>query len=188
MEFAVASCIPLYARRNSFIQFLGISACTTCGGLGKVATKYCENCKGKGKVKKNQKIEVTIPKGVNSGQYLRLEGKGEPGRNASAGDLFVVIHVAPNHLFKREEENLFLEKKIDLATAIFGGSIDIQGIDKKLKLKIPDGTESHTFFKLKKQGMPFLDSRKRGDLFIKIIVEIPKLGKDKEKTFKQFIG
>ena len=71
-----------------------------------------------------------------------------------------------------------------MITAIFGGSTEIQGIDKKIKLSIPAGIESHTTLRLAKQGMTFIDSKKRGDLFVRIIVDIPKLNKDKEKIFK----
>ncbi len=171
-------------RRQGFTQFVSLSRCDKCNGHGKIATKYCDNCKGKGKIEKNQMIEIKIPKGVNSGQYMRIEGKGELGRNAPSGDLYVVIHIKPHPEFKREDENLFLDKRIDLITAIFGGSIEIQGIDKKIKLNIHSGTESHTTLRLAKQGMTFIDSKKRGDLFVRIIVDIPKLNKDKEKIFK----
>ncbi len=173
--------------RNNFTQFSGTSSCDACRGFGRVAAKYCENCEGKGNKRKNQKIEIAIPRGINSGQYLRIAGKGDSGKNAQAGDLYVIITIMNHPVFKREGEDLFLDKKIDLTTAIFGGSIDIQGIDKTIKLKIPKGTESHTFFKLKNQGMPFLESKKRGDLFVRIFVEIPKLGKDKEAMFKKLL-
>ena len=175
-------------QRHGPVQFASIVVCDKCQGLGKIATKYCDVCQGKGKTRKNQKIEIKIPRGVNSGQYLRLEGKGEPGRNAPSGDLYVVIHVKKHADFKREEENLFLDKQISLTTAIFGGSIEIQSIGKKIKLKIPEATASHTVFRLEKQGMPFVNSKKRGDLFVKIIVDIPKLDRDKERIFKKLVN
>ena len=171
-------------RRQGFTRFLNVVTCDKCGGIGKTALKYCSVCIGKGKIQKSENIEVKIPKGVSSGQYLKLEGKGEGGRNAAAGDLYVVIHIKPHSEFKREDENLFLDKKIDLSIAIFGGTLEIAGIDKKIKLKIPAGTQSHAHFKLKKQGMPFLESKKRGDLFVRINIDIPYLDKSKEKSFK----
>ena len=174
------------ARRQGFTQFISVTPCDKCHGAGKIATKYCDVCKGKGEIEKIQKIEVKIPKGINHGQYLRIEGKGELGRNAPSGDLYIVIHIKKHPIFKREEENLFLDKKLDLTTAIFGGKIDIQGIDKRIKLKIPPATQSHTPFRLEGQGMPFINSKERGDLFLRIIVDIPKLSKDKEKYFRRF--
>ena len=173
------------SRRQGFAQFVSVRTCDKCNGAGRIAIKYCESCKGKGEIEKTQKIDIKIPKGVNNGQYLRIEGKGELGKNAPSGDLYIVIHIKKHPVFKREEENLFLDEKIDLTTAIFSGVIEIQGIDKKIKLKIPSGTQSHTPFRLEGQGMPFLNSRKRGDLFVRIIIDIPKLNKDKEKVFKK---
>jgi len=175
------------ARKQGFTQFVSVSPCDKCHGRGKIATKYCEVCKGKGEVEKLQKIEIKIPRGINHGQYLRIEGKGELGKNAPPGDLYVVIRIKKHQTFKREEENLFLDKKIDLITAIFGGKIEIQGIEKKLKLKIPPATQSHTLFKLEGQGMPILNSKERGDLFVRIIVDIPKVSSNKEKHFKSLI-
>ncbi len=174
------------ARRQGFTQFVSVSPCDKCHGAGKIASKYCEVCKGKGELEKIQKIEIKIPKGINHGQYLRIEGKGELGRNAPSGDLYIVIHIKKHPVFQREEENLFLDKKIDLTTAIFGGKIEIQGIDKKIKLKIPPATQSHTPFRLESHGMPFVNSRERGDLFVRVIVDIPKVSSDKEKAFKKF--
>jgi molecular chaperone DnaJ len=173
-------------KKQGFTQFISVVPCDKCHGIGKIATKHCELCKGKGKIEKIQKIEIKIPKGINHGQSLRIEGKGELGRNAPSGDLYIVVHVKKHQIFKREEENLFLDKKIDLATAIFGGKIEIRGIDKKIKLKIPLSTQSHTPFKLEGQGMPFVNSRERGNLFVRVIVDIPKISKDKEKNFKKF--
>ena len=175
------------ARRQGFTQFVSVSPCDKCHGSGKIATKYCNVCKGKGEIEKIQKIDIKIPRGVNHGQYLRVEGKGELGRNAPSGDLYVIIHVKKHPIFRREEENLFLDKKIDLATSIFGGDIEIRGIDdKKIKIKIPAGTQSHTPLRIEGQGMPFINSKERGDLFLRIIVVIPKLSKDKEKHFRKF--
>lgn len=176
------------ARRQGFTQFISITPCGKCNGSGKITTKYCDVCKGKGEIQKIQKIEVKIPKGINHGQYLRIEGRGELGRNASSGDLYTVIHIKKHFIFRREEENLFLDKRIDLTTAIFGGEIEIKGIDnRKIKIKIPPGAQSHTPFRLEGQGMPSLNSKERGDLFVRIIVDIPKLNRDKEKFFRKIV-
>jgi molecular chaperone DnaJ len=175
-------------RRQGFTQFVTITSCDKCHGRGKIASKYCNVCKGKGEIEKIQKINLKIPRGVNDGQYLRLEGKGELGKNAPSGDLYVVVHIKEHPVFNREDENLFLDKKIDLTTAIFGGKIEIKNIDKKINLKIPAGTQSHTPLRLEGQGMPLLNSKQRGDLFVRIIVEIPKLSKLKERFFRKLIG
>lgn len=174
-------------RRQGFTQFVSVSQCDKCRGIGKIASKHCDTCKGTGEIEKRQKIEIKIPKGINHGQYLKIEGKGEPGRNAPSGDLYIVVHIKEHSAFRREEENLFSDKNIDLITAVFGGKIEIKGIDKKIKLRIPPATQSHTSFRIKGQGMPFLNLRERGDLFVKIIVNIPRLKNDKEKHFRKLI-
>ncbi|MEM3074826.1 MAG: molecular chaperone DnaJ [Candidatus Pacearchaeota archaeon] len=175
------------ARRQGFTQFISLTPCNKCRGAGKTANQYCDICKGKGEIEKIEKIEVKIPRGINHGQYLKIEGKGELGRNAPSGDLYLVVHIKKHPVFRREEENLFLDKKIDLITAIFGGKIEIQGIDKKIKLNIPPATQSNTHFRLEGQGMPLINSRQRGDLFVRIIVEIPKISSEKEKLFRKFL-
>ncbi len=175
-------------RRQGFTQFVSVTPCDKCHSAGKIASKYCEICKGKGEIEKIQKIEIKIPKGINHEQYLRIVGKGKLGINAPSGDLYIIIHIKKHQFIKREEENLILDKKIDLTTAIFGGEININGIDnKKIKLKIPAGTQSYTSLRLENQGMSIINSRERGDLFIRIIVEIPKLSKVKEKHFRKLI-
>lgn len=176
------------SRRQGFTQFVTITSCDKCRGRGKIALKHCDVCKGRREIEKLQKIDLKVPAGANNGQYLRLEGKGEPGKNAPSGDLYVVIKIKDHSVFKREDENLFLDKKIDLTTAIFGGEIELMSIDKKIKLKIPTGTQSHTQFKIRNQGMPILNSRQRGDLFVKVIVNIPKINKDKEKSFRSIVN
>ncbi len=174
-------------KKHGFTQFISMTSCSNCHGTGRIKIEDCKKCKGKGFIEKEEKIEIKIPKGVNNNQYLRIKGKGGLGKNAPNGDLYVVIHVKNNTEFKREEENLFLEKKIDLMTAMVGGEIEIKGIDKKLKLKIPPGTQSSTIFKLKNQGMPLINSNQRGDLFVKIMVEIPKIDKSQEKKLKEIL-
>ena len=177
-----------FARKHRFTQFLSVTPCNKCKATGKIATKVCDLCKGNGQIEKKQKIDIKIPQGVNSGQYLRISGKGELGLNAPSGDLYVIIRIKKHFIFEREDENLFLDEKIDLDTAMFGEDIEIKGIDnKKIKLKIPAGTQSHTSFRLEGQGMPSINSSERGDLFIRIIVDIPKLSKDKKEIFRKFI-
>ena len=158
-------------RRQGFTQFTTISSCDKCHGFGKVASEYCNACKGRGKTEKISKINLKIPKGIDHGQYLKIKGKGEVGKNAPSGDLYVVVHIKEHSEFKRENENLFLDKKIDLTTAIFGGGIEIKNIDKNYLTEATAKTYS----------------KERGDLFVKVIVDIPKINKNKEKDFKGLV-
>jgi molecular chaperone DnaJ len=100
-----------------------------------------------------------------------------------------IVKIKEHEIFERRESNLFCNVTIDLATAIFGGEIKIPTIDGSAKLKIPPGTQSHTVFRLKGQGMPYFNLNKRGDQLVKVIVEIPKkLSKRQEQVLKKFIS
>jgi len=173
-------------RKHGFTQFVSITTCDKCRGKGKFFLEPCSVCEGRGFIEEIKKIEVKIPKGIDSGQFLRIPVEDEDG--GSFKNLYLFIDVKEHPIFKREEENLFLEKQIDLITAIFGGDVEIQVFDRKIKMKIPAGTQSHSFFRLKGEGMPILNSNKKGDLFVKIIVEIPKLKKESEGLFRKFFS
>jgi molecular chaperone DnaJ len=168
-------------KRMGHSQFISVGMCEYCEGTGKISSKKCTDCHGIGRIVKEQKIEVTIPKGISNGQYLRLTGKGEPGIDADNGDLYVVVHLTEDETFKRQGDNLFAKQKIELPLAIFGGDIDVKGIDNRMiKVKIPTGTQSNTTLRLDGQGMAKIDSSRRGDLYLTIEVAIPSVKKDKE--------
>ena len=173
-----------------FAQIINVTPCMKCKGYGKIAEKSCESCKGEGKIKKIKKIELRIPRGIDDGQYLRIAGEGELGENGGApGDLYVVVNIKEHKIFERRKSDLFCNATIDLGTAILGGEIEIPTISGKAKLKIPPGTQSHTIFKLKGQGMPVLNSKQRGDQLVKVIVDIPKkISKKQEQLLKQFVS
>ena len=177
-------------QRNMFTNIIKVMPCMKCHGTGKIATKLCEICNGEGKIKKIKKIEIKIPRGIDDGQYLRIAGEGELGKNGGLpGDLYIVVNIKEHKIFERREYDLFCNATIDLGTAILGGEIKIPTIDGKAKLKIPPGTQSHTIFKLKGQGMPVLHSKQRGDQLVKVIVDIPKkISKKQEQLLKQFIS
>lgn len=177
-------------QRTFLGQMVSVSDCGKCRGVGKFATKQCDSCSGKGRIRKTKKIEIKIPKGVDNEQYLRVSGEGDEGENGGTkGDLYVVINVKDHQIFDRNKSDLFCKLTIDLGLAVFGGEIEVPVISGKAKLKIPIGTQSHTVFRLKGQGMPHLNSGKRGDLLVKAVVEIPeKLSKSQEELLKKFIS
>lgn len=176
--------------RSAFGQMVNITTCRTCGGSGKIIERPCQECRGRGSVEKVQKIEITIPKGVNDGQYLRIAGGGEPGiRGGPPGDLYVVVHLKPHAIFERHDADLFCKTTIDLATAILGGEVDVPTISGRVKLTIPPGTQSHTVFRLRGQGMPLMNSSKKGDQLVKVVVHIPeKITKRQKELVKEFVG
>jgi molecular chaperone DnaJ len=161
-------------QQSMFSQVINIIACNNCNGSGKIIEKPCDECDGLGRIKKQKKIEIKIPRGVDSGYYLKIDGMGEAGQNGGhPGDLYVVINVKEHPIFDRREDDLFCQTTISLGQAIFGGEIEVPTINGKAKLKIPSGTQSHTIFRLKEQGMPNLNTLKRGDQLVKVVVQIP---------------
>ncbi len=177
-------------QRSIFGQIVNITTCTKCGGSGKVIEKPCSECNGSGRISKLKIIDVKIPKGVDTDSYLRVTGQGEEGYNGGPpGDLYVVIHVKPHPVFDRYENDLFCETTINLRQAILGSEIEIPTINSKAKLKIPAGTQSHSVFRLKGQGMPDLHTSKRGNQMVKIVIKIPeKLNKKQKKILKEFMA
>ena len=177
-------------RRSPFGQMVQISTCPQCGGAGKITTEPCETCQGRGKLRKVAKIEVTIPRGIDEGQYLRVSGEGEAGeRGGPPGDLYVVVHVAPHPIFERHGRNLYCKTTIDFATAILGGEVQVPTISGTAGLKIPAGTQTHTVFRLKGQGMPGLNSDRRGDQLVRVVIHIPeKITKKQKELLREFSG
>jgi len=149
--------------------------CAECGGAGESITNPCIKCSGTGQVKKQKKISVTIPAGIDTGNRIRISGEGERGhRGAGNGDLYIFVEVKKDKLFQREEANLFCNVPVSIITAILGGDIEIPTIEgKKARLKIPPGTQSATQFRLRSKGMSILRNSQRGDMFVELGVEVP---------------
>jgi len=168
-----------------------IAVCPDCGGSGRIIERPCTTCQGSGVLQKTRKIEITIPRGVEDGQFLRIAGEGEPGENRGPpGDLYTVVHVKKHDVFDRQGADLHTTAVVGLATALLGGEISVPTLTGSALLKIPRGTQSHTLFRLRGQGMPSLNSGNRGDLMVKVIVKIPvTLTQKQEALMKEaFIG
>lgn len=133
---------------------------------------------------KNEKVSVKIPPGIEEGKKLRLRGKGESGHNGgSKGDLFIKIKILDHPVFKREKDDLKFKRHIKLSEAILGTEIEVATLDdKKLKLKIPPGTQNNSKFRLKGYGLPHMKGSGRGDAYAEIIVDIPKKISKKQKS------
>ncbi len=167
--------------------------CETCGGTGRIIATPCKRCSGKGKIRKNSKITLDIPAGIDDGKQLRSPGNGNAGNlGGPSGDLYIIVRVRPHPVFTREGSNVFVEVPITFADAAIGAEIEVPTVDGKVKLTIPEGTQSHTEFRLKGKGIQRLGSVGRGDEFVTVIVEVPKnlSGKQKEliKEFSNLTG
>jgi molecular chaperone DnaJ len=169
-------------------SFLSIrKTCPTCNGRGRVIRQACAQCRGEGFHKVEKKLKVTIPAGVDTGMRLRLAGEGNPGPAGSQpGDLYVVVKVLDHPIFERRENDLHCTLPINVAQAALGAEIEIETLDGPQIIKVPEGTQPGEQFRLRSLGVPQLNTRTRGDLFVHLEVQVPrKLTKEQRKFFEQ---
>jgi len=183
-----------YCKGNGKIRssqgfFTVQQTCPQCHGNGETINKVCKKCNGGGKIQSDETVSVKIPKGVDDGTRIRLTGKGEAGnKNGANGDLYLFISVQNHDLFKRSEENLFFELPITFADAALGTSIEVPCVSgSKVNVKIPAGTQYGKQLRLKDKGMPILRRSSFGDLYIRIIPEVPvSLSKKQKELLEEF--
>lgn len=160
------------------------SVCPDCRGTGKRVTRKCHKCNGMGYEHKHVKLDVKIPAGIQSGQQIRLAGKGERGTNGGPnGDLYIEIFVKPHSTFQREGDNIFIRVPISSIDATIGCTIQVPTVYGDVDLKIPEGTQPNTKFRLKGKGVKGRSGQ--GDQFVEVTVEIPKKLSKKEKELYQ---
>ncbi len=161
--------------------------CPACHGAGSLIKDPCTQCSGHGRVKETKTLSVKIPPGVDTGDRIRLSQEGEAGLHGGPpGDLYVQVSVQEHELFKREGEDLHCEVPVDLVTAALGGELEVPTLQGKVKLKIPNETQSGKIFRLRGKGVPRVRSNVSGDLLCHILVEIPvNLSAEQQDIFKQ---
>ena len=166
--------------------FTMAQTCPRCRGYGEIIENPCQNCSGTGRIRRNRVVKVRIPPGVENGTTLRVTGAGEAGeRGGPAGDLYVVVRVAEDKRFERDGANLLTDASISFPMAALGGEIDVDSLDGKVKLKIPSGTQPGVHFRLAGHGLPHLRGKSKGDLFVRVQVEIPKKMSKEERLLVQ---
>lgn len=162
--------------------------CPNCNGGGKIIKDLCKECAGEGRVNKSRRIKISVPKGVQHENHIKLQGEGEAGvRGGSAGNLFVVISIKPHAVFRVKDDSLYCKLPISFTTATLGGVVNAETIDREsLKIQIPPGTQNDHRIRISGKGMPKLRSQDRGDLFIDIFVSVPKtLTKQKQALLSE---
>ncbi len=161
--------------------------CGQCNGRGQIIRRPCKECKGEGYNRRERKLKVNIPAGVDTGTQLRLSGEGQPGVNGGPpGDLYVVTRVEDHPVFERDEYDLHCRVPINIAQAALGTTVDLLTFDGLENVKIPEGTQHGAKIKLKNLGVPKLNSSSRGDLYVHIAIQVPqKLSRDQRKLFEQ---
>lgn len=174
-------------QRTLFGSFMTKTTCPSCKGKGKTFRTICSICHGNGKIKVNKDIDVTIPAGVNTGNQLRIAGKGEAGSNGGPnGDLYLEFIVKEHPLFKREDNDIYLSLPLTISEAALGCKKEIPTIYGNVNLTIPDGTQSGDKHRLKGKGVEDPNSRRKGDMYVVINVIIPtKLSREQKKLFEQ---
>lgn len=169
-------------QNSPFGQVVSESVCPDCLGTGKKIKEKCSNCSGAGTTRENRSIELNIPGGIDNDQVLTLRGQGEAGRNGGPnGDMQILIQIEPHKTLKREGFDVIQDVPITFTEALLGAKIKIPGINETLELTIPECTQNGTILTLKGKGIKVLNKNAYGDLFARIIVEMPKSLDKKEK-------
>lgn len=174
------------AQQGFFVVERG---CPACRGSGEVVADPCRACEGEGRTLTERKLTVKIPAGVDEGTRIRVAGEGEAGvRNGPSGDLYIFVHMKRHPVYAREGTTLIADCPVTFTTAALGGTITLPGLDgDKVEMKIPAGVQSGEQLRQRGAGMSVLNSRGRGDLVARILVETPsKLSSKQKKILEQF--
>ena len=162
-------------KRTPFGMVQSSEQCPKCRGRGKIIHSPCKTCRGMGSVRRQHKVSVSIPAGIDDGQTISLKGQGNAGLNGGpAGDLLITVLVQPHARFERDGASILLDQEISFAQAALGAEVEVPTLDGKVKLNIPEGTQTGTTFRLKGKGVPFLRNGGRGDQFVTVNVAVPR--------------
>jgi len=154
--------------------FTSTAPCDKCNGKGKIIHQPCSSCHGEGHVRRQRRITVKIPAGIDNGQAISLRGQGGAGVNGGpAGDLVVQVNVRPHPKFRRDGTTVLLEQPISFLQAALGAELTIDTIDGPVKYTLPEGTQTGTTFRLRGKGIPSLNGRGRGDQYVTVTVQTP---------------
>lgn len=175
-------------QTTPFGQFQTVKACPRCGGRGSVVETPCPSCSGSGRVRKQRKIKINIPAGVDNDSRLRMSGEGEGGYNGGpSGDLYIFITVEPHKYFRRNGDDILCDLPISMVQAALGDEVEVETLDGRVKLTIPEGTQSGTSFRLRGRGFPKLRGYGKGDQNVKVSVTTPKnLTPEQKEMLRQF--
>lgn len=162
--------------------------CPSCRGQGKVVSDPCTSCRGQGRVERSKTLSVKVPPGVDTGDRIRLSGEGEAGPNGGPnGDLFVEMSVRKHAIFDRDGKDLHCDAPITFSDAALGGELEVPTLEGRVKLKIPEGTQTGKLFRLRGKGVKPVRGGSVGDLLCRVVVETPvQLTKKQKELLQQF--
>ncbi|MDT3739350.1 MAG: molecular chaperone DnaJ [Candidatus Kapabacteria bacterium] len=168
--------------RTVFGQFVNIAACPTCRGTGEIIVEKCHVCHGESRIQSEEKIQVTVPSGVEEGNYIPMRGKGHAGKmGGPAGDLIVIIEEKPHQFLKRDGNNVIFNLKISFPSAALGDDIEVPSLFGNVNVKVEAGTQNGSVIRLREKGLPVLNSYQKGDQIIIVNVYVPKKMSSREK-------
>lgn len=173
-----------YGQINQTRGFFSMTTvCPSCQGQGKKITDPCSKCRGAGREKKKQQIQIKIPPGVDTGMRLRMAGYGDSGEGGGApGDLFVYINVSPHEIFERDGDDILIELPISFTEAALGAKKELPTpTGGSARISIPEGTQSDKVFRVRGEGVPNVHGNGKGDLLVKVVIETPVGLSEKQK-------
>ncbi|MEG2001432.1 MAG: DnaJ C-terminal domain-containing protein, partial [Evtepia sp.] len=156
--------------------------CSNCGGKGKIIKSPCGTCNGQGRVRRQRKLTVTVPAGIDDGQTFTMRSQGDSGMNGGpAGDANVTVSVRPDPVFERDGFDVWCDIPLTFMQATLGAEITVPTLEGKVKYTIPEGTQAGTVFRLKGRGISYINGRGKGDQFVRVGVEVPQALSNKQK-------
>ena len=175
-------------QRSPFGVIATTVTCPNCKGSGKIIHQPCTACRGSGSVRKQRKVNASVPAGIDDGQTIALRGLGSAGKNGGpAGDLLVTVGIRPHPHFKRDGTAVLYELPISFVQAALGADVEIPTLDGKVPYTVPEGTQTGTVFRLKERGIPSLHGKSRGDQFVTVKVITPEnLGEAQKSLLREF--
>jgi molecular chaperone DnaJ len=172
--------------RSVFGQFVNITTCNNCGGEGRVISNPCKVCGGEGRVQEEATVNVEIPAGVSTGNYLTLRGEGNAGRRGGpAGDLIVVVEELPHEIFQRQGDDIMYELNLSIPEAVLGGEVEVPTLTGKAKIKLEPGLSPGKILRMKGKGLPNINTKKQGDQLIVVNIYVPQKISNQEKELMQ---
>ena len=175
------------AHQSVFGQFVQVVACSVCRGEGRIISRPCKTCRGSGSERRNRKIEMTIPSGIEDSTQVRLRGEGEAGSNGGApGDLYIVVRVRPHEFFRREGYDILYTQHINVSQAALGATISVPTVFGDAPLDVPEGAQTGETIRMRDKGVPHMKSTRNGDQIVRLIVDTPKtLTEEQQQLFQQ---
>ncbi len=169
-------------QSTGFARFIRVETCGRCRGTGSIVESPCKECRGSGRVRRQRKIRIQVPAGVDDGHTLRLRGEGEAGEAGTPpGDLYVVVNIPEHPVFKRRDSDLFVEARVNAVEAMLGTQLRVPTLYGDVMLDIPSGAQPGTSFKIKGKGLPRLNSFGKGDEYAVLRVDVPRTLSSKQK-------